>query len=581
MSSKHHSLSREIGTLCVTAVLAAVASVLTACGGKASSDPPNILLISLDSTRQDLLSCYGRKPVHAPPLKTTPNIDRLAAEGVRFENAYASTSWTLPSHAALLTGQPDLVHGVEYDSLAISASRPLLAEVLGSNGYRTTGFFSGPYLSPDYGFGRGFERYAACYGNDLALALEEQARCVRDVLSTADPQRATALQAEYSRAVKEAELLSQRDVSSKMVTDAVLGELASARIDDRPWFIFAHYFDPHYDYVPPPPHDGSFDPDYQGSIDGRNFYRNPAVSVPKPLSNRPRNRERTIGKRDLEHIQALYEGEIHWTDTQVGRILDDLRAHGELDTTLVVLLSDHGDEFFEHGNIGHRRTLFEEVLKVPLIMRYPARLPAGKVPVGVASLPDVFATVLELAEIECPSGVMSASLVQLATGREDTTQGRAFGRLVDPRTVSTKDGPGLRIRIQETFIRWPIKIRRMCQWVDPSPAMPEPHRSAMLARADNERARDLMLAWIDLEQTPGEGPGDYSANFDTPESQAALAEFRRLYQRMTDLREQPQSPDQAGAPESVLSALGYAGADSAAVEELMVDRFLLAPPGPR
>jgi hypothetical protein len=106
------------------------ASWVLACGGPPAAPPPNVLLISLDSTRRDILSCYGHSPPHAPGVPTSPQIDRLAAEGVRFERAYATTSWTLPSHMSLFTGQPELVHGVELDNLELAQGHPTLTESL-------------------------------------------------------------------------------------------------------------------------------------------------------------------------------------------------------------------------------------------------------------------------------------------------------------------------------------------------------------------------------------------------------------------------------------------------------------------
>lgn len=554
--------------------------VLCTCG-ESSERPPNVLLVSLDSTRHDLLSCYGRVPRHAPSRPTSPNIDRLAGEGVRFARAYATSSWTLPSHVALMTGQPDLVHGVEFDELSLHESRPLLAELLHGNGYRTAGFYSGPYLSPTYGFGRGFERYEACYGDALAAALEAQERATAALenVDRSDRARMDEALARANEAAARAEALSHQDVSSLGVTDAVLDELAAAREDSRPWFVFAHYFDPHYDYVPPAPHDGRFDPEYGGAVDGRDFLSNPAVSVTDPQPNRPKHRRRTISDRDLEHVLALYEGELEWTDRQVGRILDDLRAHGELDDTVVVVLSDHGDEFFEHGNIGHRRTLFEEVLRVPLVLRYPAGLPAGITSDAVASIHDVPATVLELVGIDAPDGLLSRSLVPLARDDAPASEGRAIGRLVDPLLVPTEHGMGQRLRIQEVFVRWPIKIRRMREWVDPTPVTPPGGRDALLEEADADRAEDVLLAWIDLEECPEERLDQYSADFGHPAARAALEEFQSVYRAMAELRLEPRQAGPGGPSEDLLRGLGYGGSEAPDASVLPFDRLLLPPPG--
>jgi arylsulfatase A-like enzyme len=135
---------------------------------QATSDRPNVLLISIDSLRRDALGCYGAQLPYAPGVSPTPHLDLLAAEGVRLTDAYAPSPWTLPSHVSLLTGMSPLIHGVETDLQTLSSGSPTLAEVLRGSGYRTAGVFSGPYLENLWGFGRGFDRYSAAYGPSVA-----------------------------------------------------------------------------------------------------------------------------------------------------------------------------------------------------------------------------------------------------------------------------------------------------------------------------------------------------------------------------------------------------------------------------
>ncbi|MCC6409508.1 MAG: sulfatase-like hydrolase/transferase, partial [Planctomycetes bacterium] len=137
--------------------LAALAAVLaSACEHPNAPERPSIVLISIDSLRPDHLGCYG----YAPP--TSPTIDAVAAEGVRFESAVSTTSWTLPSHAAMFTGLFDSAHGLFENGLALSPEHQTLAELLKSEGYQTAGFFGGPYLHPTYGLDQGFEHYQSC-----------------------------------------------------------------------------------------------------------------------------------------------------------------------------------------------------------------------------------------------------------------------------------------------------------------------------------------------------------------------------------------------------------------------------------
>src|SRR4029077_5777092 len=127
--------------------------------------------------------------------------------------------------------------------------------------------------------------------------------------------------------------ISHRDVTSDQVTNAVLAALEASGKDGRPWFVFAHYFDPHYDYIPPPPYDTRFDPDYTGTIDGEGFLTNPRIARRDP--SRPNAYLREIGDRDLEHVIALYEGEVAWVDYHLGRLFRALDAGGQAARTLV------------------------------------------------------------------------------------------------------------------------------------------------------------------------------------------------------------------------------------------------------
>src|SRR6185503_14660620 len=232
----------------------ALALVASACGSRASDPRPNVLLISLDSVRADYIGAYGAKLPHAPGRSPSPNIDRLAAEGVLYEDALSTTSWTLPAHVSMLCGVPELVHGVEQDGLSIPPDLPTLAEDLRGRGYRTYGVYSGPYLDPRYGFARGFERYEAGYGPELANAVDEVAvaeKLVKSLDVERDPERMRVAVQRRTTAEQALELASHRDVSSQRVADLVLAELARAQSDERPFFVFAHFFDPHYDYNPP------------------------------------------------------------------------------------------------------------------------------------------------------------------------------------------------------------------------------------------------------------------------------------------------------------------------------------------
>ena len=562
-------------------------ALLASCGkGAPNATKPttNLLLISLDSVRSDHLSCYGYRPRHAPTRPTTPAIDALAGEGTLFEKARASTSWTLPSHVALLTGHPDLVHGVELDVHRIGDGTPTLAERLSDAGYRTAGFFSGPYLEPRFGFDRGFARYRACYGPELLAASAAYERAHRERLNARD---AYALRAAWEREVeaeRKLEVASQSDNSSEVVADAVVAELEQVAERGDPFFVFAHFFDPHYDYTPPPPYDRLFDPDYTGSIDGREFYRNPAVAAFDMSS--PSERRRTVSDRDLEHLLALYDGELAATDRAVGRVLERLAELGLSDSTLVVLVGDHGDEFFEHDGIGHRRTLFREVLDVPLIVRLPGRVPRGKrIDTPVATY-ELAAAVLELLGV--PASDLERGSIAPLLGGEARAPAPILSRLVTKRPARVGVEIGGRptqvnvdsIQVQESFLLGSIEILRSRRWILPPPGLDAGIDGAL--RAEGERRRnEQKLRWIDLERSPSERDEDFEADFSDPDAAAALASYRRMYGRLARLRERTlASAGESGAPPGenaaqhiALGALGYAGGggtEPPAIESLLL-----------
>ena len=556
-----------------------------ACAKEPAGPPPNVLLISFDSTRRDILSSYGHSAPYAPGVATSPQVDRLASEGVRFEQAYSTTSWTLPAHMTLMTGLPELAHAVELDNLELAPEHRTLAEILQQDGYLTAGFYSGPYLAPNYGFGRGFDRYEAMWSEELKQALEDlKAVEAEEADLPKDAGRAPREQLFLRKkdAIDRIETRSHRDITSMQITDAALDVVRAARGGDRPWFLFLHYFDPHYDYVAPGDHSTRFDPDYAGDMDGRDFIDNPRVSEQTPLLANPKAHKRVIGERDLEHVRALYDGELSWTDEQLGRLLDELRESGELDDTLVVFLSDHGDEFFEHGNLGHRKNLYEESVQVPLVLRYPKALPQGKSVSGVVTLADVSATIYDLIGLEPVIETPSRSLVPLARGKESkSTDRHALGRLVDVREVSEAllpGQPGMQVLIDEYYLRWPIKILRRRYRVDPLGAESNSGSGAENGSAVHGEMRIVdFLKWIDLEEFPHEPLDEYSDKFSDARAKAALEEYSRYYEQLLSRRLQP-TLSSGGANPQMLDALGYGGGmglDDAS----MIQRFTIEPPG--
>jgi arylsulfatase A-like enzyme len=321
---------------------AAVAAV-SCSHSRAPASGADVVLITIDTLRPDRLGCYG----HDRP--TSPHIDALADQGVRFAVATSTSSWTLPAHASIMTGLHPGEHGVHSADLALPPSARTLAERLRDRGYATAGFVSHPYLGERWGFDQGFDHF--------------------------DQSAAEG---------------SAHQPTAARVVDGALSWLGRAP-RDRPLFVWVHIFDPHWDYTPPAPWNTRFDPDYDGSMDGTHRSLKPWIRALNHGEPPP------IARRDIDHLLALYDGEIAWTDHHLGRLLDGLRDNGRWDNTMVVLASDHGEEFYEHGSLeGHQWTLFDEVVLVPWIIRLPHDLKAGAVVERPVSTVSLCGTVLDL-----------------------------------------------------------------------------------------------------------------------------------------------------------------------------------------
>ena len=544
------------------ALLVALGAV-PACRRAAPAPPPpyNLVLVSLDTVRQDVLGCYGHRPRHAPDQPITPVLDQLARDGVRMVDAYSSSAWTLPAHVSLMTGLPALVHGVEDESGVLAENVPTLAALLRDHGYRTAGVYSAPYLDPHWGFDRGFDDYVPVYGAE-ASAASARAEAMRAAIAAAaaagDWARYDDLKRQQVAVESELNRASERVVSSDEVAATAVASIERLSRAGRPWFVFAHFFDAHCDYVPPPPYDTRFDPDYTGSFTGAHCMGGPEVGTPDP--DRPGGLIRRLADRDLEHAFALYEGEVAWVDAHVGTILDALRRAGVAERTLVVVVSDHGEEFFEHGGLGHRRTLSEEVVRVPMLLRLPGVLPAGTAVRGPVSLADVLPTVLEVLGIAPAPLPGSASFLPLVRGAPAADRELALRTVImfggEVRVDGTHTLPVRNVVVQDGFRRGAIKITRTRSWPQFPTGLSADLAAILRPAADAEYRRED-LRWIDLARDPAEPADRASTDFADPAARAALDAFRRAYEelrRRTEYR--PSSP----LPQNVrrqLESLGY------------------------
>lgn len=327
-------------------IFAAVVVSLLAPGCKEESHPaahhappPNVLLITIESLRAKHLGCYGY------PRDTTPNIDALASEATLFEDAQSVTSWTLTAHASLFTGLYPSAHHVTRPKDRLNDTYRTLAEILSERGYQTAAVVSGPYLRKAHNLTQGFDYY-----DDNPITPPDQA--------------------------------ASRDVTNPRMETAMIRFLRERRDAKRPFFLFAYYWDPHHDYIPPEPYNKMFVPPDAEPIQKVKF--NPFFKLGKQ-----------IDEAQLKYVIAQYDGEIRCTDDYLGKVWALLRELGLWDNTAIILTADHGEEFYEHGRNAHKNNLYVESLHVPLILKLPGQTKSKRDP-RLVSLIDVFPTVLDL-----------------------------------------------------------------------------------------------------------------------------------------------------------------------------------------
>ena len=363
--SSSRPIRRALAALSLAALSLTGLTLLGSCGGSESSDgdlPPNILLISIDSLRADHLGCYGYE------RPTSPAIDALGKQGVVFERAISQAPWTLPSHASLLTSLYGRTHQTNDISRQLPPGIPTLASTLTVAGYDTSAVVSGTFMKTRFGLNSGFAHY------DDEIAEFDHRRSHETVTSPAIHRKAE-------------EILSRAQ---------------------EPFMLFLHYWDVHYDYAPPPPYDTQFDPGYGGKLTSKGFLKNKRI---KP----------GMSEADLQHVVALYDGEIAWVDAHIAKLMATLEASGLDERTIVILTADHGDEFFEHGGKGHSHSLYAELVNVPLIIRGPGITPGLRVATPV-ELIDIMPTILDLVNAGSLDGLQGRSLRSALAGSELTSQ---------------------------------------------------------------------------------------------------------------------------------------------------------------
>ncbi len=364
-------------------------AVTLSCRGQAERF--GVVLVVLDTTRADHFSAMGY------PRETTPNFDRLARESRLYRNAWSQAPWTLPSFASIVTGVLPRHHGAGMETaatgqrklLAVREEVPTMAELLSAQGWATAAWVNVVFCNPGTGISRGFDVYDF-HASDASNRGHRNAR---------------------------------------ETTDAALGWAET--VGPRDFMMMVHYFDPHLTYDPPAPFDTKFEPD--GSSALREGFGNARQLFAM------RRGELTLSPREKSSMIARYDGELAFADEQFGRLRAGLEQLGMWDRSLVIVVADHGEEFWDHGGFEHGHTHHRELLHVPLIVKRPGEAPEARFD-RVRQI-DILPTVLDYAGVEHPSRLPGGVL-----GRVDAPYSIAEGSLWGGNLISIRGDEGTLIR---------------------------------------------------------------------------------------------------------------------------------------
>ena len=328
----------------------AAAPELAAEPARAADAPrqPNVIVYLIDALRADRLGCYGDVP------SITPAIDRFAQQAILFENAIAQSSWTKASVASIMTGLWPVAHGANKRNHELSAAALTLPEILRDAGYATAGFITNPNVTAEFGFDQGFDEYA-----DLG-----------------------------------------NETRADGVTEAVVDWLDHRRSDRQPFFLYIHTIDPHDPYDPPAEYRERYAPGVAAAVAGESG----KILHDLQVGRRP------VTSELVAELQALYDAEIAFNDHGFGTLMAALNERALYRDALIVLVSDHGEEFYEHDHFKHGQTLHVESLRVPLILKLPGAPAPRRISAVVQHL-DILPTLVRYLDLSVPAHLVGRNLL--------------------------------------------------------------------------------------------------------------------------------------------------------------------------
>ncbi|MEM7137617.1 MAG: sulfatase [Myxococcota bacterium] len=348
-------------------------------GATARKQARNVIVLLIDTLRASKLAIYNDKT-----RVKTPALDTFAEQGTVFERSQTPENWTKPSVASVLTSLHPATHGTKQDASKLPRSALMLSEVYDKAGFATASFIANGYVSNAFGFDQGWDHYT-----------------------------------NYIR--------ERRNTNASNV----FGEAAAwiEKNKDKRFFAYIQTIDPHVPYDPPAKYLEMYDPKpYNGKVQNRRTHLmlDDAKKNPKKYA---------FTKRDKERIEALHDGEISYHDEHFGKFLTKIKELGLEEDTIFVITSDHGEEFQEHGSWGHGHSVYQELLAVPLVFRWPGAVPAGGRVGPVVSTMDIGPTVLEATGVPVPKEFEGRSLLGFMQGNWPMGPYVAFSDFLDHRRV--------------------------------------------------------------------------------------------------------------------------------------------------
>lgn len=406
---------------------------------------PNVLFIVLDTLRRDRLSAYGHT------RETSPEFDLFSTDATLFERAVSPAQWTVPAHGSLFTGLYPSTHQLTEAHRTLPDAYPTLAEILQTADYHTVGFCNNPLVGVlNNGLQRGFDNFY----NYAGAAPNRPFQTRRYGL----PQPFTRRWQQFARAVSQQfahnytlfrlslhPLLTPiwtRTINYKGSTQNSLSDAAAyfkqhQAHDDRPLFMFINLMGAHMPYRPPQDALDRIAPHLQRERAAWRFmaqFNADAAAWPSPL-------DAPLEDWQSHTLDSFYDAEIAAQDVALGRLLNQLRKSGALEDTLVIIAADHGEGHGDHGYMGHSFVVYQELVHVPLLIRYPEQFPAGKRIMTNVSTRRLFHTVLDVTGVPAPFGpghpnadVHGLSLTRALNGKPDTEGGVAFSEAFPPQT---------------------------------------------------------------------------------------------------------------------------------------------------